>query len=269
MAKQPRSKSKSARKQGKGRGYTRHACDNDVVVDINDFSSRHYKEQPRSCSHPLIEALNQSQGQYMSAVRTNQLVLGLGPAGTGKTFCAAAMAVEAFERREIRRIIFTRPAIESGESLGFLPGKLADKLEPWFATFRSYLADMLGRGVVECALKNGHIIFEPLAFMRGKTFDDAFVILDEAQNCTRQQLKMFLTRIGENSRVIINGDTQQTDIGVGSGLLDAANRLHGLDSVYIHEFGYADIVRSELVRTIISRYEDADPAGGRSCYRRS
>ncbi len=267
MAKQPRSKSKSARKQGKGRGHTRHA--NDVVVDINDFSSRHYKEQPRSCSHPLIEALNQSQGQYMSAVRTNQLVLGLGPAGTGKTFCAAAMAVEAFERREIRRIIFTRPAIESGESLGFLPGKLADKLEPWFATFRSYLADMLGRGVVECALKNGHIIFEPLAFMRGKTFDDAFVILDEAQNCTRQQLKMFLTRIGENSRVIINGDTQQTDIGVGSGLLDAANRLHGLDSVYIHEFGYADIVRSELVRTIISRYEDADPAGGRSCYRRS
>ena len=128
---------------------------------------------------------------------------------------------------------------------------------------------MLGRGVVECALKNGHIIFEPLAFMRGKTFDDAFVILDEAQNCTRQQLKMFLTRIGENSRVIINGDTPQTDIGVGSGLLDAANRLHGLDSVYIHEFGYADIVRSELVRTIISRYEDADPAGGRSCYRRS
>lgn len=266
MAKQPRSKSKSVRKHGKGRSHTRHAGDNDVVVDINKFTSRHYKERQRSCNHPLIEALNQSQGHYMSAIRTNQLVLGLGPAGTGKTFCASAMAVEAFERREIRRIIFTRPAIESGESPGFLPGKLTDKLEPWFATFRNYLTDMLGRGVVECALKNGHIVFEPLAFMRGKTFDDAFVILDEAQNCTRQQLKMFLTRIGKNSRVIINGDTQQTDIGSGSGLLDAANRLYGLDSVYIHEFAYADIVRSKLVRSIISRYEDADPAQVSFCH---
>jgi phosphate starvation-inducible PhoH-like protein len=243
--------------------------ENDVVVDMKNFASGKYRKQQRSCNHPLIEAINQSQGQYLSAIRSNQLVLGLGPAGTGKTFCASAMAVEAFERREIRRIIFTRPAIESGESLGFLPGKLMDKLEPYFATFRNYLTDMLGHGVVECALKNGHIVFEPLAFMRGKTFDDAFVILDEAQNCTRQQLKMFLTRIGENSRVIINGDTQQTDIGAGSGLLDAANRLRGLDSVYIHEFVYADIIRSKLVRTIISRYEDADPAQNSSYYGRS
>lgn len=255
MAKQSRNKGKPARKHIKGRDRSRPTCEDDVVVDISTFSSRPREKRHRSCRHPLVQAMNQSQGQYMAAIRTNQLVLGIGPAGTGKSFCASAMAVEAFERRETRRIIFTRPAIESGESLGFLPGKLMDKLEPYFATFREYLTDMLGRGVVECALKNGHIVFEPLAFMRGKTFDDAFVILDEAQNCTRQQLKMFLTRIGENSRVVINGDTQQTDIGSGSGLRDAANRLHGLDSVFIHEFECSDIVRSELVRTILSRYE--------------
>ncbi|MCG6899817.1 MAG: PhoH family protein [Gammaproteobacteria bacterium] len=255
MAKQSRNKGKTVHHPMKHRVLSRHTSDKDVVVDINDFTCHHERSRSGSCKHPLIQARNQAQGQYLAAIRSNQLVFGLGPAGTGKTFCATAMAVEAFERRETRRIIFTRPAIESGESLGFLPGKLMDKLEPYFSTFRNYLTDMLGRGVVECALKNGHIQFEPLAFMRGKTFDDAFVILDEAQNCTRLQLKMFLTRIGENSRVIINGDTQQTDIGCGSGLRDTANRLHDLDSVYIHEFTCSDIVRSELVRTIMARYE--------------
>ena len=118
-----------------------------------------------------------------------------------------------------------------------------------------YLADFLGRGVVECAIKNERIVFEPLAYMRGKTFEDAFVVLDEAQNCTRLQLKMFLTRIGECARVVVNGDTHQTDIGNGSGLVDAATRLHGLDNVCIHEFETGDIVRSKLVRDIIQRYE--------------
>jgi phosphate starvation-inducible protein PhoH and related proteins len=165
------------------------------------------------------------------------------------------MAVEAFEHRDVARIIFTRPAIEAGEHPGFLPGRLQDKLEPWFGIFRAYLTDMLGHGVVECALKNGRIVFEPLAFMRGKTFDDAFILMDEAQNCTRLQLKMFLTRIGEHSRVVINGDTRQSDLGSGSGLADAASRLAGLDGVYIHEFETADIVRSGLVRTITARYE--------------
>ena len=168
---------------------------------------------------------------------------------------AATGAVEAFERREVERIIFTRPAVEAGEYLGFLPGKLMDKLEPWFGIFRDYLTDMLGRGVVDCALKNGRIVFEPLAFMRGKTFEDAFVLLDEAQNCNRLQLKMFLTRIGEHSRVVINGDTRQSDLGGGSGLADAARRLTGLEGVYIHEFEAADIVRSGLVRNITARYE--------------
>lgn len=164
------------------------------------------------------------------------------------------MAAEAFERRDVERIIFTRPAVECGEGRGFLPGKLMDKLEPYFGTFRSHLNDLLGRGVVDCAVKNGRVVFEPLAFMRGKAFEDVFVILDEAQNCTRLQLKMFLTRIGEACRVVVNGDTQQRDIGSASGLADAASRLRALEGVYIHEFECDDIVRSRLVRSIMGRY---------------
>jgi phosphate starvation-inducible PhoH-like protein len=255
MAKHNRSKGKVARKRSRHWSSLDEGFQGDVVVDMNEFTSRHHTHRQKSCKHPLVQARNQAQGQYLAAIRSNQLVFGLGPAGTGKTFCATAMAVEAFERREVSHIIFTRPAIEAGESLGFLPGKVSEKLEPYFAVFHGYLTDMLGRGVVECAMKKGYIRFESLAYMRGKTFDDAFLILDEAQNCTRLQLKMFLTRIGERSRVIINGDTRQTDIGAGSGLLDAANRLQGLNSVYIHEFECSDIVRSGLVKTIMSRYE--------------
>jgi phosphate starvation-inducible PhoH-like protein len=256
MAKQTRGKNNSLGNKSTKR--SRHADPETAsqVIDINRFSQRKNQHRIPACHSPLIQARNQAQGHYLAAIKSHQLTFGLGPAGTGKTFCATAMAVEAFERREIARIIFTRPAIESGEHLGFLPGRLQDKLEPWFGIFRAYLTDMLGRGVVDCALKNGRIVFEPLAFMRGKTFDDAFVLMDEAQNCTRLQLKMFLTRIGENSRVVINGDTRQSDLGSGSGLADAANRLAGLDGVYIHRFEAADIVRSELVRTITARYEN-------------
>ena len=256
MARHSRNRGRSTSKKSRKRSEP-DLYDNDgVVIDINAFASHPPVTYSSSCNHhPLIQARNPAQGHYMSAIRTSQLTFGLGPAGTGKTFCATAMAVEALERRDIERIIFTRPAVESGESLGFLPGKLMEKLEPWFGTFRGYLTDFLGRGVVECAIKNERIVFEPLSYMRGKTFENAFVVLDEAQNCTRLQLKMFLTRIGECARVVINGDTRQTDIGNGSGLVDAATRLHGLDNVYIHEFETGDIVRSKLVRDIIQRYE--------------
>lgn len=248
MAKQSRGKhDRRSRQRGTGA--------DSQVIDINRFSQRQHPARHPACHNPLIQARARAQGQYLAAIKTHQLTFGLGPAGTGKTFCATAMAVEAFERREVARIIFTRPAIPSGEQLGFLPGRLQDKLEPWFGVFRGYLADMLGRGVVECALMNGRIVFESLAFMRGKTFDDAFVLMDEAQNCTRLQLKMFLTRIGENSRVVINGDTRQSDLGNGSGLADAAGRLAGLNGVYIHEFEATDIVRSGLARAITARYE--------------
>ena len=255
MAKQSRKHLRRAiiRKSGSRNSADRHDMD-DTVVELNSFSA-HSKRSGFRERQFSISARNQSQGQYMAAIRSNALTFGLGPAGTGKTFCATAMAVEAFEERSLEKIIFTRPAVEAGESLGYLPGKIHDKLEPYFSTFRNYLNDMLGRGVVDCALKNDRIVFEPLAYIRGKTFDNAFVILDEAQNCTRLQIKALLTRIGENARVVVNGDTRQSDIGNGSGLVDAALRLQGLRDVYIHEFENKDIVRSELVRNIIERYE--------------
>ena len=261
MARHTRSRNKTTGKKARRRSDNEMINHDGVVIDINAFSP-HPSDPPLTHQHPkrhhsLIQARNRAQGEYMAAINTHQLTFGLGPAGTGKTFCATAMAAEAFERRQVDRIIFTRPAVESGETLGFLPGKLQDKLEPWFSTFRSYMNDMLGRGVVDCALKNERIVFEPLAYMRGKTFEDAFVILDEAQNCTRLQMKMFLTRIGERTRVVINGDTHQTDIGNGSGLMDAASRLRGVGNIHIHEFECSDVVRSKLVRNIIQRYETA------------
>ena len=261
MARHTRSRNKANGKKARRRSDNELINHNGVVIDINAFSSlppdTPLSQTPPKRHHSLIQARNRAQGEYMAAINTHQLTFGLGPAGTGKTFCATAMAAEAFERRQVDRIIFTRPAIESGETLGFLPGKLQDKLEPWFSTFRSYLNDMLGRGVVDCALKNDRVVFEPLAYMRGKTFEDAFVILDEAQNCTRLQMKMFLTRIGERSRVVINGDTHQSDIGNGSGLMDAASRLRDVGNIHIHEFECSDVVRSKLVRHIIERYETA------------
>jgi phosphate starvation-inducible PhoH-like protein len=226
----------------------------DVIVDLNTYSARQRRRQNDSSSFSLISARNQAQGQYLSAIKTNQLVFGLGPAGTGKTYCAAAMAAEALASTRVRHVVFCRPVVESGEHLGFLPGKIMDKVDPWFSIFRSYLSDMLGRGVVECALKNGQLSFEPLAYMRGKTFDDSFVILDEAQNCTHAQLKMFLTRIGERTNVVVNGDVQQSDIGERSGLAAVARLLDGLADVHVHKFDASDVVRSNLVRRILERY---------------
>jgi phosphate starvation-inducible PhoH-like protein len=254
MAKHSRNKGRTDKKRN--RQHHDIPYPDDVIIDLRSFSPRPTRNhsthhQPAS----LIHARTQAQGHYLVAIKTCQLTFGLGPAGTGKTFCAAAMAAEALEQKRVKRIIFTRPAIEAGEHLGFLPGKVMDKLDPYFSTFRGYLYDMLGRGMVDCAMKNERIVFEPLAFMRGKNFDDAFVVLDEAQNCTHMQLKMFLTRIGEHSRVVINGDTEQSDISDESGLREAALRLEGLDDVYIHEFEARDVVRSDLVRRILERYD--------------
>jgi phosphate starvation-inducible PhoH-like protein len=255
MAKNPGKKGRESRKTGRKHADGSDYSYSDVIVDLGMFASRNRSGRNARRQHSLVEARNQAQGQYIAAILNNQLTFGLGPAGTGKTYCAAAVAAEALEREHVRRIVFTRPAVESGESLGFLPGKIMDKLDPYFSTFRGYLCDLLGRGFVDCALKNGRVVFEPLAYMRGRTFDNAFVMLDEAQNCTHAQLKMFLTRIGEHARVVINGDTRQSDIGAGSGLQDAARRLAGLEGVYVHEFEAADVVRSRLVRRILERYE--------------
>jgi phosphate starvation-inducible PhoH-like protein len=253
MSKQTRSRGKSDRK-AKQLPEEFSGLPADVIVDLNTYSARQRRRQNDSSSFSLISARNQAQGQYLSAIKTNQLVFGLGPAGTGKTYCAAAMAAEALASTRVRHVVFCRPVVESGEHLGFLPGKIMDKVDPWFSIFRSYLSDLLGRGVVECALKNGQLSFEPLAYMRGKTFDDSFVILDEAQNCTHAQLKMFLTRIGEHTRVVVNGDVQQSDIGERSGLAAVARLLDGLEDVHVHKFDASDVVRSNLVRRILERY---------------
>ena len=232
-----------------------------VVIDLQrNTPQNHFQTKHQSLPRP-ITAKNESQGQFMAAIKTNTLIFGLGPAGTGKSYCTAAMAAEALMADEIDRIIFTRPAIETGKSMGFLPGKLEDKFDPYFSAFKSCLISNAGKGVIECAVKNGNIVVEPLAYMRGKTFNRCFVVLDEAQNCSPDEMKMFMTRIGKYSTVVINGDLTQSDIDTYSGLNDAINRVNDVDGVYIHEFTYDDIVRSDIVKDIIMRYEDPNPVG--------
>jgi len=218
--------------------------------------SRSYK----STSSPPkpIQAQTKAQDKFLSAIKTHTLVFGLGPAGTGKSYCAAAMAAEALISGDIDRIIFTRPAVEAGNSLGFLPGKLEEKFDPYFSAFKSCLISNAGKGIIECALKNGNITVEPLAYMRGKTFNRAFVVLDEAQNCTPDEMKMFMTRIGKQSTIVINGDLGQADIRCYSGLHDAIKRVHNVKGVYVHEFDYNDIVRSDIVKDIIMCYDDSE-----------
>ncbi|MCW8957189.1 MAG: PhoH family protein [Gammaproteobacteria bacterium] len=241
---------KKAMRAARNRG-----ADDSVVININSRNTYYDNVPPSNKAAPPLKAKNKSQASYISAIKAHKLTFGTGPAGTGKSYCAGALAAEELENRRIEKIIISRPAVEAGENMGFLPGDLQEKFDPYFDAFRDCLIERLGKGVVECALKNGRIVVSPLAYLRGKTFNDAFVVLDEAQNCTRSQLKMFLTRIGENCRVVVNGDIRQSDIGNGSGLQDAIDRLGSLDSVYVHEFTHEDIVRSGLVRDIIERYE--------------
>lgn len=226
-----------------------------VVIDMQSYAP-HIDKQISQHRVAPFQARTTSQAQYIAAIKAHKLTFGIGPAGTGKSYCAGALAAEELEARRIERIIISRPAVEAGESMGFLPGDLHEKFDPYFDAFRDCLNERLGRGAVDCGLKNGRIVVSPLAYLRGKTFNDAFVVLDEAQNCTRAQLKMFLTRIGENCRVVVNGDIKQSDIGSHSGLQDAIDRLRGVASVYTHEFCRDDIVRSGLVKDILIRYED-------------
>ncbi len=256
---------KNGRHKNKHNKYIDYLTGDPTVIDLQTnlppLSSSSRSKNP----HKPIQARNQSQGQFMAAIKSNTLVFALGPAGTGKSYCSAAMAAEALMSGDIDRIIFTRPAVETGHSMGFLPGKLEDKFDPYFSAFKSCLISHAGKGVVECAVKNGNIVAEPLAYMRGKTFNHSFVVLDEAQNCTAEELKMFITRIGRHSTVVINGDLSQSDIGNCSGLHDAINRVHDVQGVYIHEFTSEDIVRSTIVKDIIMKYEVRNPPGYRFC----
>jgi phosphate starvation-inducible protein PhoH and related proteins len=234
---------------------------NNNIVELNARYNTTDTVYSTQRSNQALKARTPAQQTYINAIKNNALTFGIGPAGTGKSYCAGALAAQALESGEVERIIITRPAVEAGESLGFLPGALDEKFAVYIDAFRDILNERLGSGTVDYCLRHGRIVAAPLAFMRGKTFDHrTFVILDEAQNTSVSQMKMFLTRIGENCRVVINGDIRQSDIRGKSGLADAVERLRGVDNVYVHEFERMDIVRSGLVREIIDLYEPAEPA---------
>lgn len=199
------------------------------------------------------------QRKYVEAISRNTITFGIGPAGTGKTYLAVAKAVEAFETRQVRRIILTRPAVEAGENLGFLPGTLNDKIDPYLRPLYDALSDMLGPERLHEETEDGSIEVAPLAYMRGRTLNDAFVILDEAQNTTEQQMKMFLTRLGFNTKMVVTGDATQVDLAVHrSGLRTIEQILHGIDSIAFVHLGAADVVRHELVGKIVNAYNRHD-----------
>ena len=207
-----------------------------------------------------IKAKTLGQQKYVDAINGNIVTLGVGPAGTGKTYLAVACAVAAFREKTVNKIILTRPAVEAGEKLGFLPGDLQNKVDPYLRPLYDALFDMFGPEAYHRYLEKGNIEVDPLAYMRGRTLDDAFIILDEAQNTTPEQMKMFLTRIGFGSKAVITGDITQIDLPTGktSGLKEAMNVLKGLEDVEICMLDHRDVVRHELVARIIKAYEKHD-----------
>lgn len=210
-----------------------------------------------------IKAKTLGQYNYVRAIRDNFITFGIGPAGTGKTYLAVAMAVTALKKREVERIILTRPAVEAGEKLGYLPGDMQEKVDPYLRPLYDALYDMLGSETAQKYLENGVIEVAPLAYMRGRTLNGSFIILDEAQNTTPEQMKMFLTRFGFGSRMVVTGDITQIDLpsGKASGLIDAASVLRGIPHIGLIYFDEKDVVRHEIVGAIIKAYERADGAG--------
>lgn len=208
-----------------------------------------------------FEPKTDKQRKYANAMRAGGVTFGFGPAGTGKTYVAGCMAAEALMSKAVEKIILTRPAVEAGgEQLGYLPGEKEEKFDPYFDPFRDVLEERLGVSFVELLIKDGRIKCEPFAYMRGKTFKNAFVILDEGQNATAEKMKMFLTRVGENATVVVNGDESQVDIKEASGMIDAANRLMHIPSVRVVMFDKTDIVRSGFVQEVVEAYEVPAPS---------
>jgi phosphate starvation-inducible PhoH-like protein len=209
----------------------------------------------------LIQAKTTGQAEYLQKIAENDIVVGIGPAGTGKTYLAVAAAVDALTRKKVRKIVLARPAVEAGESLGFLPGDMQAKVDPYLRPLYDALDEMMPPERIQKALETRIIEIAPLAFMRGRTLSDAFVILDEAQNATALQMKMFLTRLGVNSQIVITGDKTQIDLPKReeSGLMQVERILPGIDGIAFHYFSEADVVRHRLVRDIIKAYaEDGD-----------
>lgn len=228
-----------------------------------DDSLGHIKEITNSdcicitVSGKPVKAKTVGQKKYVEAIKQNTVVFGVGPAGTGKTYLAVAMAVKAFKAQEVTRIILTRPAVEAGESLGFLPGDLQTKVDPYLRPLYDALFEMLGEEAFNKHLEKGNIEVAPLAYMRGRSLNDSFIILDEAQNTTREQMKMFLTRLGFQSKAVVTGDITQIDLPEQkkSGLVEAVKVLKGVEDIEILRFSEKDVVRSKIVQDIIRAYD--------------
>jgi phosphate starvation-inducible PhoH-like protein len=222
----------------------------DIFLDTIYITSKKRSITPKS----------RVQKEYIDAIRTHDMVFGIGPAGTGKTYLAMAMAVAALSKAQVSRIILTRPAVEAGEALGFLPGDLSEKVDPYLRPLYDALHDMMRFEKASNLISQGVIEVAPLAFMRGRTLNDAFIILDEAQNTTSEQMKMFLTRIGFNSKAVVTGDITQTDLPVDkpSGLIETKNILQTIEGIKFVFFSKADVVRHKLVQEIIKAYEELD-----------
>ena len=214
-------------------------------------------------SRRIVSPKGVTQQHYIQAIRARDIVFGIGPAGTGKTYLAMAMAVRALQERQVKRIILTRPAVEAGERLGFLPGDLAEKINPYLRPLYDALHDMMEPGRITALLERGTIEVAPLAFMRGRTLNDSFVILDEAQNTTAEQMKMFLTRLGYDSKTVITGDVTQVDLpgGARSGLRHAERVLANIEGIDFVYFSHADVVRHPLVQKIVQAYEAQESDG--------
>lgn len=209
-----------------------------------------------------IKAKTLGQKKYIEAIKNNTVVIGVGPAGTGKTYLAVAMAVSAFRAKQVNRIILTRPAVEAGEKLGFLPGDLQQKVDPYLRPLYDALFDMLGAESFQKYQERGNIEVAPLAYMRGRTLDDSFIILDEAQNTTPEQMKMFLTRLGFGSKIVVTGDITQIDLpdGKKSGLVEVIKILKNVDDIQTCRFSEKDVVRHKLVQDIIKAYDKYEEA---------
>ncbi len=216
----------------------------------------------KSSNNRQVAPKSIAQKRYVDAIRAHDIVFGIGPAGTGKTYLAMAMAVAYLQERKVKRIILARPAVEAGEKLGFLPGDLAEKVNPYLRPLYDALHDMMSADRASSLVEQGVVEVAPLAFMRGRTLNDAFVILDEAQNTTVEQMKMFLTRLGYNSKAVITGDVTQVDLPMGktSGLHHASRILKGVEGICFSEFSDVDVVRHPLVQAVIRAYEKFDAA---------
>jgi phosphate starvation-inducible PhoH-like protein len=242
-------------------GAIRHAIAQGSLFDFDPSTTRPVFEEI-NLRKRQVRARTAAQDAYIRALRRHELVFGTGPAGTGKTWLAVAHAVSLFERKEVDRIILSRPAVEAGERLGFLPGDLREKVDPYLRPVYDALFDLMDARIVERALQNNEIEIAPLAFMRGRTLSNAVIILDEAQNTTTMQMKMFLTRLGENSRMIVTGDPSQVDLPPGqtSGLAEATRLLADVEGICHITFSAEDVVRHELVGRIVAAYDKAGAA---------